>query len=403
MLIPSKLNQLSDDLLTTILLLNLAPEDIGKLIIVLATSTREASILQIVTNNRHWENKVKRHFPVEFSQLNPALVTDWYIEFANIYTQTYINLPSYVSKLMSATKENNLKASFNLYDTSITQGHRLLLAFAAAERGHINALKTLCQAGVDFFSSADGYGMTISHIAAQHGQVEIFKKIKQLTHIEIDYSAMDAMLDMMFPDSVSFEPLPEVIETPGNSSPAPQMEHHMYNDPIEFMEEINYLNAKNHWGKTPAFLAAENGHDNVLQVLDELGANLKKRNNDGVTPFYAAIKEGHLNVVNYFLSQPEHRNALNLHAESFNDPLWLQLISNKIPQMGMYYLIWPYELAEAYANPLIINAFDNNVLYRNPNPIRSVSTDVSLSGLGFFAGDTSNNTTNSITTPENTY
>ena len=47
-------------------------------------------------------------------------------------------------------------------------------------------------------------------------------------------------------------------------------------------------------GATPAFIAAQNGHIDVLRVLKELGANLDTPMNDGATPAFIAAQNGHI-------------------------------------------------------------------------------------------------------------
>ena len=50
-------------------------------------------------------------------------------------------------------------------------------------------------------------------------------------------------------------------------------------------------------GFTPACVAAENGHAEVLRVLDDLGANLETPNTEGFTPAHMAAENGHAEVL----------------------------------------------------------------------------------------------------------
>ena len=50
-------------------------------------------------------------------------------------------------------------------------------------------------------------------------------------------------------------------------------------------------------GTTPLFLAAQNGHLNVVQSLIEAGVDVNQANKNGATPLYMAAQEGHTAVV----------------------------------------------------------------------------------------------------------
>lgn len=282
------INQLSEDVLELVLFY-LCPEDVNKLIIALATSTYDAASLQFVEENRYWEKKVALHFPVESAHLTDDVTTNWYTAFGNLYAQEYISLPPAARKLMSATKENSINPLFRFAHNPALNSYGLLFGFAAAERGHINALKTLCQAGMDCYAQ-DLNGMTIFHVAAQYGHAEVFHQSEKITarvshYNDIDDNELQAQLALMFPDSPlpEPEPLPGMIDYQENASPPPEMEHHI----DDFLNEAfssNTFDVQNNRGETPAFLAAQNGHVNVLKTLKKLGANLERANYEGVTP-----------------------------------------------------------------------------------------------------------------------
>ena len=64
------------------------------------------------------------------------------------------------------------------------------------------------------------------------------------------------------------------------------------------------LNKADNRGVTPAFIAAQNGHVDVLAKLCELGVsaeNLNQADNKGVTPAFIAAHEGHLEVIKFLL------------------------------------------------------------------------------------------------------
>ena len=50
-------------------------------------------------------------------------------------------------------------------------------------------------------------------------------------------------------------------------------------------------------GATPAYIAAQNGHVKVLQLLRDAKVNLETPTNEWVTPAYIAAQEGHVDVL----------------------------------------------------------------------------------------------------------
>ena len=50
-------------------------------------------------------------------------------------------------------------------------------------------------------------------------------------------------------------------------------------------------------GRTPLFIAAQEGHEAVVRGLVEAGADVNKAKDNGTTPLYIAAKNGHEAVV----------------------------------------------------------------------------------------------------------
>ena len=57
------------------------------------------------------------------------------------------------------------------------------------------------------------------------------------------------------------------------------------------------IDTPNNNGATPAYIAVECDHAEVVRLLAELGANVNTPNNDGFTPVFIAAQEGHVEVV----------------------------------------------------------------------------------------------------------
>lgn len=56
-------------------------------------------------------------------------------------------------------------------------------------------------------------------------------------------------------------------------------------------------NAANHYGVTLAYIAAQNGHADVIRALHDASANLNQPRNDGVTPALIAAYMNHVDVL----------------------------------------------------------------------------------------------------------
>ena len=55
-------------------------------------------------------------------------------------------------------------------------------------------------------------------------------------------------------------------------------------------------------GSSPLFIAAQNGHTNVVQLLLTWGHDVNYKRNDDTTPLWIASQMGHLEVVRLLLN-----------------------------------------------------------------------------------------------------
>ena len=63
-------------------------------------------------------------------------------------------------------------------------------------------------------------------------------------------------------------------------------------------------------GATPLYIAAEEGHREVVQLLVKKGTNVDQSNNNG-PPLYIAAQKGHLRVVQYLIQKGANVNRYN--------------------------------------------------------------------------------------------
>ena len=76
------------------------------------------------------------------------------------------------------------------------------------------------------------------------------------------------------------------------------------------------------WGEAPIHKAAENGHDKVVSLLLEAGADKDIKNNDGDATLHLATREGYDKIVSLLLEAGadkgiKNKSGANLSASCF--------------------------------------------------------------------------------------
>lgn len=133
----------------------------------------------------------------------------------------------------------------------------------------------------------DEEGRTPFHIAAMNGQTEIFKIL-----IETNFT-----LDQEFKDRV--DSLTEQFANTGHKI-------------VKFLEKNFDLDQANESGQTSFYVAAKEGHIEILEFLEDQGANLNQPDLLGWTPIIAAIQEGHTEIVKFLA---KHKDVDLDHAD----------------------------------------------------------------------------------------
>eukprot|EP01084_Bolivina_argentea_P262610 444150_1 len=113
---------------------------------------------------------------------------------------------------------------------------------------------------------------------------------------------------------------------------------------------INQIDNK---GFFPLFVAAQNNHANVVQLLLQNNANINQIERNGHAPLYIASLRGHIDVVKILLL--DSNIDINLADNENISPLWAACQNNHS------------KVVELLLNPSILSLYDTNIMSANPN------------------------------------
>ncbi|WP_240991892.1 ankyrin repeat domain-containing protein, partial [Wolbachia endosymbiont of Glossina morsitans morsitans] len=149
----------------------------------------------------------------------------------------------------------------------------------AIENGNLNIVKYLIENGADYDSLSEN-DMTLLHIAASCGQLEVVK-----------YLVADRGANIEAKDSDGMTPL-------HTAASRGSIELAKY-----FVTKRSNVNEKSYKGYTPLHLAAERGFLDTVKYLIKEGADLGAKDHKGYTPLHLAAERGFLDIVEYLINK----------------------------------------------------------------------------------------------------
>ncbi|KAI8720022.1 hypothetical protein NCS52_00446500 [Fusarium sp. LHS14.1] len=208
-------------------------------------------------------------------------------------------------------------------------------------------------------NATDSYGRTPLSWAAAKGRLDVAKQLISL-HIA-DSGLLDregrapmwyatrydrkAVLELLLEDMSSSEDRPLGEQVFKSVLVAAENGHEKS---LEVLLKTKHVepNMKNNRGRTPLWIAADNGHVEASIVALRLGAKLGEPDNDGHRPLSRAVARGHLAVVKLFLdyeevtvTEEDERSLILLAAENGHDKV-VALLIQKSGDAGKKADIW---------------------------------------------------------------
>ncbi|XP_033728424.1 LOW QUALITY PROTEIN: ankyrin-1-like [Pecten maximus] len=231
-----------------------------------------------------------------------------------------------------------------VYDGSLRTGMTALAI--AAYHGHTVCVRMLLQRGANpVIGDVEGY-LPLHHAVVQNHE-EVVDAMLIQDYFPFTYSGLyqactiskKTSLDRKLRDAWKIRQ-EKIVMTELMSCAMSGKAEELY----RLLEDGDNLNSQTGVGSYPLYLAAENGHLDVVKLLCERGADVKKRHvSSGSTALHIAARMGKLDVVQYLLnftttcSNSEHtgdrcsqsRRKLNVNAVNADGKTALQLAAEK--------------------------------------------------------------------------
>jgi ankyrin repeat protein len=223
---------------------------------------------------------------------NVAHVTVLFLECSKLLKWT-IDMGGKRQSLIERVKK---KLDFPLDSLVSFRQHSLL--HVAIEEAHLPAMELMKDLGTPL-NIVNGDGHTLMEVAGLNGKLECLQKlISWDTMFALEKEGSDGLRPLFRYASVGQEETTKVLAACG--------------------AKINYKSANN-GDETALFVAAKNGHANVVKILLENNANVNLFKKNGETSLCVAAKNGHSLVIEHLL---KYNASVNQPTNDGVTPLW---------------------------------------------------------------------------------
>ncbi|MDA3957517.1 ankyrin repeat domain-containing protein [Oceanispirochaeta sp.] len=192
---------------------------------------------------------------------------------------------------------------------------------------------------------------TLMHLAASKGNTEAVKYLISLkSDLNIKNKDGKLALDIALEDRTSLEKarIASLLIKAGSFRGQEEIFNYFYT--LYNQQDINY---RFDFGQTAIHIAAEQGHEGIVKLLLQEGADLKTRDKPGNTPLHSAVRGGYRTIVSLLLSAGADVNATDYNS---NVPLHMALTLNSNSEILLM-------LLSAGADVNAKNSFGNTPLH----------------------------------------
>jgi ankyrin repeat protein len=187
-------------------------------------------------------------------------------------------------------------------DVSIAATSGYAPLYIASLEGHTEVVKLLLKAGADINVASDD-GFTALYVAAQEGREEVCRVLLE-NGAEVDKADNDGFLPMYLAAQHGFAGLIRIFIDVGKA------------DVNQTSTDSNY---------PFLYIAAQSGHDEIIQILLAAGATINAATKEGSTPLWTAAHQGHITASKVLI---EAGGDVNRADDDGFTPLYLAAANN---------------------------------------------------------------------------